>query len=222
MSISAKIVAITQPQLEGIASPEEFVVYTARVSNPSNQLNMLTKDKLIDYLIRNKHWSPFEQVSVTVELHVPRDIGRQALRHGSFKWQEFSQRYALATEFEPRECRMQDPKNRQSSLPVEDSTVADWWRMVQLAHIHDIEATYKEAIEKGIAKEVARAILPEGLTMSVMYMTGNLRSFIHYCQVRLDPTTQKEHRELASHIFEALRPHFPNIMRGMDYAQVVA
>lgn len=216
--IDAKVVSITKPEVPGLTEPEDFIVYAARISNPTNQLNMLTKTKLLKYLMDHSHWSPFEQVTISLECNVPRDIGRQVLRHHSLRFQEFSQRYAEAQEFITRECRMQDPANRQSSVEILEGPLAEWWYTTQLALIHDTKVLYEEALAKGIAKEVARVILPEGLTMSTMIITGSLRSFIHYCALRMEKGTQKEHRQLASCIYEALVPHFPNILKGTDNA----
>ena len=222
MPISAKTVAITKPLIEGyeIKDAEDFITYAARVSNPSNQMNMKTKAKLLKYLMDHSHCSPFEQVTISLECVVPRDIGRQVLRHHSLRFQEFSQRYAESTQFEVRECRLQDPKNRQSSIECTEGPTADWWYTTQLAYIHDLKAVYEEALSRGIAKEVARAILPEGLTMSTMIITGNLRSLIHYCTLRMDAGTQKEHRQLAAAIYEALLPHFPHILKAPENAEV--
>lgn len=191
---------------------EDLVAYMARVSNPTNQDNKETSAKLLQYLVRNKHWSPFEMVSACVEIETTRDIGRQILRHRSFAFQEFSQRYAEVNQFETGECRLQDTKNRQNSLLNEDRELADVWEKGQQQLIQDSTQLYQWALNNGIAKEVARKVLPEGLTGSRMYMTGTLRSWIHYLQVRLDPSTQKEHREVAEKILVALQKDFPNIL----------
>lgn len=200
---------------------ESLVAYMARVSNPDNQNNP-DSAKLIGYLLRNKHWSPLEMVSACVEIETTRDIGRQILRHRSFSFQEFSQRYADATQLgdlEFRECRLQDAKNRQNSLAVdtandEQRLLALRWESKQAAVQHAAAEAYKWALEHGIAKEQARALLPEGMTPSRMYMAGTLRSFIHYLQVRRDASTQKEHREIALQIAEVLRAEFPNILEA--------
>lgn len=176
---------------------ENTVAYCARVSNPSNQTNTETAPKLLKYLMKNKHWSPFEMANVCMEIETTRDIARQILRHRSFSFQEFSQRYAEATEFDIRECRMQDTKNRQNSLVTEDQYLKHWWNAAQLRVQDEAELMYKQALSKGIAKEQARALLPEGLTMSRMYMNGTLRSWLHYVEIRCDEATQKEHREVA-------------------------
>lgn len=191
---------------------EDLVAYMARVSNPTNQDNKATSAKLLQYLVRNKHWSPFEMVSACVEIETTRDIGRQILRHRSFAFQEFSQRYAEVNQFETGECRLQDTKNRQNSLLNEDRELANVWETGQQQLIQDSTQLYQWALNNGIAKEVARKVLPEGLTGSRMYMTGTLRSWIHYLQVRLDPSTQKEHREVAEKILVALQKDFPNIL----------
>ena len=178
----------------------DLVSFCARVSNPDNQMNTETSDKLVKYLIKNKHWSPFEMVNVCLEIETTRDIARQILRHRSFSFQEFSQRYADPTKsltFETREARLQDKKNRQNSIETDDEELnAEWhWRqneLILLAQRH-----YDWAIENGIAKEVARAVLPEGLTISRMYMNGTLRSWLHYIQLRSENGTQKEHIEIA-------------------------
>lgn len=203
--MTVRMISHTTPCVDGLSTPQQLVAYCARVSNPENQFNNQTADRLIAYLIRNKHWSPLEMVDVTFEIEVPRDIGRQILRHRSFSFQEFSQRYAEALGFsEPRECRLQDTANRQNSLPCMDEVLAGWWWSTQTMHIQMAEAHYEEAIARGIAKECARVILPEGLTMSRMYMKGSLRSWIHYLEVREDATTQKEHRDIARAIAAAI------------------
>lgn len=191
---------------------EALITKMARVSNPTNQNNVETAPKLLQYLLKHKHFSPFEMVSACVEIETTRDIARQILRHRSFSFQEFSQRYAEATMFETGECRLQDTKNRQNSLLNGDRELAnEWERQQQLALQSSVDA-YQWALHNGIAKEVARKVLPEGLTTSRMYMSGSLRSWLHYLQVRLDPSTQKEHREVAQQIKVALQQHYPNIL----------
>ena len=189
------------------------VAYAARVSNPANQNNKETSEKLVRYLINNQHWSPLEMVSVCLEIETSRDIARQILRHRSFSFQEFSQRYADASQlgFAIRECRMQDTKNRQNSIETDDSVLKQWWERSQRDLIHSIEKTYNEALIYGIAKEQARAILPEGLAQSRMYMNGTLRSWVHYIQLRSANGTQKEHREVALACADAIEPIFPMI-----------
>jgi thymidylate synthase (FAD) len=192
---------------------EKLIAYMARVSNPKNQDN-LEITKLLKYLIKHKHFSPFESVNVCMEIKTTRDIARQILRHRSFCFQEFSQRYAEADEFELSECRMQDEKNRQSSLQTDDDYVKNWWEGAQLRVLTESEHLYKVALDKGIAKEVARKLLPEGLTMSRMYMQGTLRSWLHYISVRTDPSTQKEHREVAFKVLEHLKVLYPTVMEA--------
>jgi len=195
---------------------EDLVAYMARVSNPANQDNKESAPKLLQYLARNKHWSPFEMVNACVEIETTRDIARQILRHRSFSFQEFSQRYAEVNMFETREARLQDAKNRQNSLPVQDRELEAMWREQQGFVTQAAINAYQWALTNGIAKEQARAVLPEGNTMSRMYMNGNLRSWLHYLQVRLDPSTQKEHREVAEQIKNALLPQFPNILKVIE------
>lgn len=190
---------------------ENTVAYCARVSNPSNQTNTETAPKLLKYLMKNKHWSPFEMANVCMEIETTRDIARQILRHRSFSFQEFSQRYAEATEFDIRECRMQDTKNRQNSLVTEDQYLKHWWNAAQLRVQDEAELMYKQALSKGIAKEQARALLPEGLTMSRMYMNGTLRSWLHYVEIRCDEATQKEHREVADQCKNILMELCPSL-----------
>lgn len=189
----------------------------ARVSNPANQNNPQTAPKLLKYLVKNKHWSPFEMVNVCMEIETTRDIARQILRHRSFSFQEFSQRYAVAEAFEKRECRKQDIVNRQNSLAVDiygndgDRYLATWWDEVQQRLTKEAEFLYEAAINKGIAKEVARALLPEGLTGSKLYMNGTLRSWIHYIDIRCDKATQKEHRDVAEQCRDIIFEHFPSL-----------
>jgi len=194
------------------------IAYCARVSNPSNQDTNAPSDKLVRYLIKNQHWSPFEMVSACLEINTTRDIARQILRHRSFSFQEFSQRYADASQlgFEPREARYQDTKNRQNSTELDlniddDRRLAYQWELMQNDILKRIQSTYEWALEKGIAKEQARAVLPEGMTKSRMYMNGTLRSWIHYIQLRSGNGTQKEHREVAIACAKALEPVFPMI-----------
>lgn len=214
----AKVVALTQPMLDetGCNTAEEFLAYTARVSNPANQNNTATADKLLRYLMKNHHWSPLEMASVTIEIVTTRDIGRQILRHRSFSFQEFSQRYAAATEFTSREARLQDNKNRQNSIRTDDSGLRIWWDEVQSEVQSTAETYYKQALERGIAKEQARALLPEGLTVTKMYMAGTLRSWVHYLDLRCANGTQLEHMEVAEACREALRPHFPNVLQALE------
>ena len=185
---------------EGLYDMQELIAFCARVSNPANQYNTDTSDKLIKYLIKNKHWSPLEMVSVCLEIETTRDIARQILRHRSFSFQEFSQRYADPTkdlDFVLREARLQDTKNRQNSITTEDLQLQAFWQQQQLRVINAAKEAYTWAIDNGIAKEQARAVLPEGNTVSRLYMNGTLRSWIHYIELRSENGTQKEHRDIA-------------------------
>lgn len=217
--MTVKLVGLTQPvDVDGIYTAEEFVAYCARVSNPANQLNNGTADKLLAYLIRNKHWSPFEMVSLTLEIKCTRDIGRQILRHRSFSFQEFSQRYARidVNDLVSREARLQDEKNRQNSIEVSDEELEKTWRIYQdIVKKSNIEA-YEWALDNGVAKEQARAVLPEGLTPSTMYMAGTLRSWIHYCALRMGNGTQKEHRQIASDAWDIIKESFPSIGEDVE------
>lgn len=188
----------------------------ARVSNPANQDQPQTAQKLLKYLIKNKHWSPFEMVNVCMEIETTRDIARQILRHRSFSFQEFSQRYAEASEFVYSEVRTQDEKNRQNSFETDDRQLAYWWEGAQRRVLYDSEFMYKSALEKGIAKEVARKLLPEGMTMSKMYMNGTLRSWLHYIEIRCDKATQKEHRIVAEHCRDIIYKLFPSIKEVLN------
>ena len=192
----------------------EQVAYAARVSNPTNQNNSETAEKLVRYLINNQHWSPLEMVSVCSEIETTRDIARQILRHRSFSFQEFSQRYADASQlgFETREARLQDTKNRQNSIETEDTLLQKRWQQKQQLVIDTAKDAYSWALEHHIAKEQARAVLPEGITKSRMYMNGTLRSWVHYIQLRSANGTQKEHREVALACAAAIEPIFPMIM----------
>jgi thymidylate synthase (FAD) len=192
---------------------QELIAFCARVSNPSNQNNTESSDKLIKYLIKHNHWSPLEMVNICLEIETTRDITRQILRHRSFSFQEFSQRYAVADlGFECREARLQDSKNRQNSIEVdEDNSIHTDWKEFQINIIDNISYAYNWAIENGIAKEQARAILPEGMTISRMYMNGSLRSWIHYIQIRSGVETQKEHRDVAIACAKVISKIFPCI-----------
>ena len=193
---------------EGLDSIQDLIAYCARVSNPSNQANTKTTKKLLDYLIKHQHWSPFEMASATMEIETTRDIARQMLRHRSFSFQEFSQRYAnpgdMDETFVIREARMQDPKNRQNSIVVEDEALQTEWEMHQAAVISAAGNAYDWAIANGIAKEQARAVLPEGNTVSRLYMAGTIRSWIHYIDLRSANGTQLEHMELAQECAKAI------------------
>lgn len=197
---------------------DELVAYMARVSNPEGQDNP-DSARLISYLIRHKHWSPFEMVSACVEINTTRDIARQILRHRSFHFQEFSQRYADASllgDMVERECRLQDVKNRQNSLEIDDYDLSNSWDLAQKQVWHEAKTAYEWALQQGIAKEQARALLPEGLTPSRMYMHGTLRDWIHYIEVRTDPSTQKEHRLIAQAISDVLRLEFPAVFSAVN------
>ena len=218
--------AVTRPVDENM-SVDEFVAYVARVSNPSNQSNSLTATKLLKYLAKNKHWSPFEMVNVVMEINTTRDIARQILRHRSFFFQEFSQRYADPTSdlgFTTREARLQDTKNRQNSIEIGiDGWIDDrgkdkigTWNIMQELALNASKDAYKWAIENGIAKEQARAVLPEGLTNSRLYMNGTLRSWVHYCQLRMSNGTQKEHREIATDAWYLITEVFPSLKDTLD------
>jgi len=196
---------------ENEKSIQDLIAYCARVSNPSNQHNTETNEKLIDYLIKNKHWSPFEMVNICIEIEATRDIIRQVLRHRSFSFQEFSQRYAVADlGFEYKEARLQDLKNRQNSIDFEgkEDLKTEWInKQKQITDI--VEENYKWALSNGIAKEQARAVLPEGITLSKIYMNGTLRSWIHYIELRSGNGTQKEHRDIAIACADVIDTIFP-------------
>ena len=193
---------------------EEKVAYMARVSNPANQDNKATAPKLLRYLMNNKHWSPFEMVNVCMEIECTRDIARQIIRHRSFSFQEFSQRYGEAVHWEYSEAPLKDEKTRQNSLPTQDRELQRWWDEQQRSLVAQARGVYGAALNNGIAKEVARKILPEGLTMSRMYMNGTLRSWMHYVDIRCDAATQKEHREIADKCKAILTEQFPSIYGG--------
>lgn len=202
--MKVKLISYSKPTEEvsdeGISDAQELVAFCARVSNPSNQLNTETSEKLITYLIKNAHWSPLEMVSACLEIETTRDIARQMLRHRSFSFQEFSQRYANPVEdleFVTREARMQDPKNRQNSIDTDNSEIVNEWTSKQNEVIDAATNAYNWAIDSGIAKEQARSVLPEGNTVSRLYMNGTLRSWIHYIELRAGNGTQKEHMEIA-------------------------
>jgi len=193
---------------------ENLVAYMARVSNPENQDNPATAPKLLAYLIKNKHWSPFEMVNVCMEIETTRDIARQILRHRSFSFQEFSQRYAEVVNWDKGKARLQDNKNRQNSIPTQDRELQRWWDEQQAAVWKQSTEAYKLALQQGMAKEVARKVLPEGLAMSRMYMNGTLRSWLHYVDIRCDVSTQKEHREIAQQCKVVLSSLFPSLFEN--------
>ena len=214
--MKVKLISYSKPTEEiadsGIDDAQELVAFCARVSNPSNQLNTETSEKLIKYLINNAHWSPLEMVSACLEIETTRDIARQMLRHRSFSFQEFSQRYANPVkdlEFIVRDARMQDPKNRQNSIETENDEISENWKNKQEKIINDATEAYNWAIENGIAKEQARSVLPEGNTVSRLYMNGTLRSWIHYIELRSANGTQKEHMEIAIACADVINKIFP-------------
>ena len=221
----ARLISYSQPSgrihagelaLEGLDNIQDLIAYCARVSNPANQANTKTTPKLLDYLIKHKHWSPFEMASACIEIETTRDIARQLLRHRSFSFQEFSQRYAdvnsLGDVFVTRDARLQDPKNRQNSIANNDPALEDEWVNKQLAIIEMVKMTYDWAIENGIAKEQARAILPEGNTISRLYVNGTIRSWIHYIELRSANGTQQEHMDLALAVAEAIGKIYPSVV----------
>jgi thymidylate synthase (FAD) len=214
--MNVKLLSYSQPTDEfrdlGIDDAQELIAYCARVSNPSNQLNTDTSEKLIRYLVKHQHWSPLEMVSACIEITTTRDIARQILRHRSFSFQEFSQRYADPTKdlnFVLREARLQDPKNRQNSISTENLALQAWWQERQKRVIEEAKNAYEWAITNGIAKEQARAVLPEGLTESRLYMNGTLRSWIHFIELRSANGTQKEHQEVAVACAKVISEIFP-------------
>ena len=214
--MNVKLLSYSQPTDEfksmGLDDVQELIAYCARVSNPSNQLNTDTSEKLIRYLVKHQHWSPLEMVSACLEITTTRDIARQILRHRSFSFQEFSQRYADPTKdlnFVTREARLQDPKNRQNSVATDDQTLENEWFRAQQRVIYAAQREYEWAIKNGIAKEQARAVLPEGLIESRLYMNGTLRSWIHFIELRSANGTQKEHQEVAVACAEVIAKIFP-------------
>ena len=215
------LVGITKPSAyTGCTTANELVAWAARVSNPSNQSNTKTAPKLVQYLIKENHWSPLEMVHVAMEIKTTRDIARQILRHRSFAFQEYSQRYADPTKdlgFVKREARLQDAKNRQNSIETEDRLLQEHWNIRQARAISEAQYAYEWAIENGIAKEQARAVLPEGNTESTMIMSGSLRSWVHYCQLRMDKATQKEHRIIAEQCWEIIGHHFPDVIKTLNH-----
>jgi thymidylate synthase (FAD) len=220
MLMKVNLVGSTEPKIIGIDNIEEFIAYCAKVSNPQFQNDFTNSKKLLAYLIKHRHWSPFEMASITLEIETTRDIARQVLRHRSFSFQEFSQRYkevsAIENPFVVREARYQDNKNRQDSVELNmdrpyDRDIDRAWRLKQQQLNHETKIAYQWALDNGIAKEVARAILPEGNTVSRLYMQGNVRSWIHYIELRSGNGTQKEHMLLAHECARAIAPVFPMI-----------
>lgn len=221
----ANLVGITQPneKYTGCKTANELIAWVARVSNPSNQNNVTTAPKLVQYLIKNNHWSPLEMVHVSIEIRTTRDIARQILRHRSFSFQEYSQRYADPTKdlgFVTREARLQDPKNRQNSVTTRDKRLSDEWEAMQGCVRAAVKDAYTWATENGIAKEQARAVLPEGMTESVVIMAGSLRSWVHYCQLRMDVATQKEHRIVAEQCWNVIIEQFPDVQAALDAIKI--
>lgn len=209
-----ELVSYTQPvkrlQDQGIITPIDLIAFCARVSNPANQFNNDTSEKLVNYLIKNKHWSPLEMVDMTLEIETTRDIARQILRHRSFVFQEFSQRYAVADlGYEFRDARLQDKKNRQNSIDVDDFGLNSEWKTAQLRVMMEAQNAYDWAIDNGIAKEVARSVLPEGMVLSRLYMKGTLRSWVHYIDLRSGNGTQKEHMLIAIEAAKVISQVFP-------------
>ena len=215
-SMKVKLISYSQPteevKQEGLEDVQDLIAFCARVSNPDNQMNTETSEKLLNYLAKHAHWSPFEMVSACIEIETTRDIARQILRHRSFSFQEFSQRYADPTkdlDFVIREARLQDLKNRQNSVEIDDAKLVEEWKWQQEQVITAAQRAYSWAIRNGIAKEQARAVLPEGNTMSRMYMNGTIRSWIHYVELRGANGTQKEHMDIAKAIAEVIASVFP-------------
>jgi len=221
--LHARLISHSQPSgrihagesVNGLDNIQDLIAYCARVSNPSNQINSATTPKLLNYLIKHKHWSPFEMASACIEVDTTRDIARQLLRHRSFSFQEFSQRYAdvrdLGDNFVLREARLQDTKNRQNSIEVDDEELQREWDRQQRRVLWMVEEVYKWAIDNGIAKEQARAVLPEGMTKSRLYVNGTIRSWIHFIELRSGNGTQKEHMELARAVAEAISKIYPEV-----------
>jgi thymidylate synthase (FAD) len=214
--MKVRLIGYTQPvegAIIGLDDVQDLIAYCARVSNPSNQLNQETAPKLLGYLAKHKHWSPFEMASATLEIETTRDIARQMLRHRSFSFQEFSQRYAdpreFGNQFEVREARMQDTKNRQNSIECDNLALQALWEQYQQKVIEQAKDAYQWAINNGIAKEQARAVLPEGNTKSRLYMSGTIRSWIHFIELRSGNGTQKEHMEVAKEVANAINSIFP-------------
>lgn len=212
------LVALSQPSATtDCNTAEQLVAYAARVSNPANQSNKVTAGKLVRYLIKENHWSPLEMVHLTLEIQTTRDISRQILRHRSFSFQEFSQRYAESTTFtHEREARTQDLKNRQNSIDSNNREIQEEFNIRQKQVLDKAMTEYEWALDTGIAKEQARALLPEGLTGTTLYMAGSLRSWIHYCELRMSNGTQKEHMDVANKCWEIIKQHFPDVVAAVE------
>ena len=214
----------TAPEDSELDNVQELIAYCAKVSNPTNQINKKTSEKLITYLIKHQHWSPLEMVSACLEIETTRDIAHQMVRHRSFSFQEFSQRYADPTkdlEFEIRDARLQDPKNRQNSLDLdygddEHHRINEEFSMNQHTLLMKATQTYEAALKAGVAKEQARAVLPEGMSATTLYMAGTLRSWIHYCQLRMANGTQKEHADIAKECWKIIGTHFPSVIKAFE------
>ena len=225
--MNVKLVSLSQPSATtGCQTADQFVAYCARVSNPDNQNNNKTAPGLLKYLIKHGHWSPFEMVSLTLEIETTRDISHQIVRHRSFSFQEFSQRYAQANTFEVREARLQDPTNRQNSVRIdrglaEQRLIDEKFSMAQHKVIRLTREAYECALDSGIAKEQARALLPEGMTGTTLYMAGTLRSWIHYCKLRMANGTQEEHAEIAKRCWDIIGGHFPSVREAVDALDVL-
>ena len=214
---SVNLIALSKPTAYSECNTaEQLVAYAARVSNPANQNNTKTSGKLVSFLIKENHWSPLEMVHLTMEIKTTRDISRQILRHRSFSFQEFSQRYAVSENFIAREARLQDKKNRQNSYATDNKALAEEWNMKQASVINKAKEVYEWALNSGIAKEQARAVLPEGNTETTLYMAGSLRSWVHYCDLRMSNGTQKEHMDIARQCWEILSQHFPDIGKSVE------
>ena len=225
--MNVKLVSLSQPSATtGCQTADQFVAYCARVSNPDNQNNNKTAPGLLKYLIKHGHWSPFEMVSLTLEIETTRDISHQIVRHRSFSFQEFSQRYAQANTFEVREARLQDPTNRQNSVRIdrglaEQRLIDEKFSMAQHKVIRLTREAYECALDSGIAKEQARALLPEGMTGTTLYMAGTLRSWIHYCKLRMANGTQEEHADIAKRCWDVIGGHFPSVKEAVDALDVL-
>ena len=221
--MNVRLISSSEPTAElagmGIGDAQELIAYCARVSNPSNQLNTESSEKLIRYLIKHQHWSPLEMVSACLEITTTRDIARQILRHRSFSFQEFSQRYADPTKdlnFVLRDARLQDTKNRQNSIENNDQELEHEWKIRQMNVIAASREAYKWAVDNGIAKEQARAVLPEGIMESRLYMNGTLRSWVHFIELRSGNGTQKEHQEIANASWDIISENFPNVAKALE------
>ncbi len=220
--MNVALVALSKPSAStGCNTADEFIAYCARVSNPDNQNNNKTAPGLLKYLIKHGHWSPFEMVSLTMEIQTTRDISHQIVRHRSFSFQEFSQRYAVTNVFQIREARLQDKKNRQNSIALDYNDnchrrINERFQMAQTKVLRTAREAYEDALEDGIAKEQARAFLPEGMSGTTLYMAGTLRSWIHYCELRRANGTQQEHAEIAERCWSIIGDHFPSVRKAVD------